>query len=232
MEFNWSTIAMIAIGLFALNGFFKGWWKEAITAGFLIVLVFFASNPDAAEFTIDLVNQVIAAVWGIIPNSILAIFESAQSAPPQIDPSNPATWMVILIGGLIITGVIGRSTLRNYGAGNGYDVRPIGSLLGALLGGFNGVVVIGLVKEYVSGSKLPQSEVASTSFGSVSGSSGAYIAATDLPVFSLTDSFLPWAIMLFGGVIFLLALRSRLGVSSQGGYRKIEVKQPYGYRKY
>ena len=48
IEINWSAITYYVIGLFALSGFFRGWWKEAITAFFLGILVFLLRTPDVA----------------------------------------------------------------------------------------------------------------------------------------------------------------------------------------
>ena len=38
MQINWMVLTYFVIGLFILNGFFRGWWKEAITLSFLAIL--------------------------------------------------------------------------------------------------------------------------------------------------------------------------------------------------
>ena len=39
VEVNWTLLTYLFIALFALGGYFKGWWKEAIVTVFLTVLV-------------------------------------------------------------------------------------------------------------------------------------------------------------------------------------------------
>ena len=48
MEINFTVLTYFAIGLFALNGLFRGWWKEAISTFFLILLVFLLQQPGVA----------------------------------------------------------------------------------------------------------------------------------------------------------------------------------------
>lgn len=231
MEVDWTMLSLVVIGLFAMSGFFKGWWKEAIATAFLIVLVFLLGNSAIAQMAIDGLNKITATVWKFIPESGLAALNLSQ-VPPQADASSPSIWVVILILCLTLATLIGRSTLRNYGHGGGYEVRPMGSLLGAVLGGFNGFVAMGLLKAYLDKSGLPASSVAT--LGSAANvPSGVAITAMDVPAFSITDSFLPWVIILLGGLVLVMAVKNRVGyIKSKDGYRKIQIKEPYGHRKY
>ena len=102
MAINWTVLMLLVIGLFALAGFFKGWWKEAITTIFLAILVFFLQVPGAAQFFIDLINFVIATVWRILPDFVLDFLDTifgigTTGGPPQIDASSPQTWLIMLI---------------------------------------------------------------------------------------------------------------------------------------
>ncbi len=80
MGINWTVLALLVIGLFALAGFFKGWWKEAITTIFLGILAFFLQVPDVAQLFIDLTNLVIFTIWKILPSFMLVFVETIVGA--------------------------------------------------------------------------------------------------------------------------------------------------------
>ena len=154
MAVNWTTLSLFVIGFFVLIGFFRGWWKEAITTAFLTVLVLLLAYPSLAESLIGGINKIIELVWGWIPGSLqesLVQLFSIKSVPPQLDAGSSTTWMVILICMLAISIIIGRFSL----SGSGYQVRPLGSIFGGLLGGLNGFILMGLVTAYLQGTSLP-----------------------------------------------------------------------------
>ena len=235
MAVNWTALSLFIIGFFVLIGFFRGWWKEAITTAFLAVLVFLLANPDLAAWLIAGINNVIELVWGWIPNSIqqsladLFQFESV----PLLDASSSTTWMMILIVMLAISIIVGRFSL----SGTGYGVRPLGSIFGGLLGGLNGFILMGLVTAYLQGSSLPggggnlPTEITAQS-GTAVASSGVSIQAFNLPNINFGDSFLPYLIIIIGLAVLVMALKNRVNLVNSNGYRKFEARPPYGYKKY
>ncbi len=242
MEINWTALTYAVIALFAISGFFKGWWKEAITTGFLAALVFLLRNPDLAQVVINAVNNGIQWLWKFVPNglhpTLEQVFNLQPGEVPLIDAGDPGTWLVILIFFIAASIIVSRYSLRNYGAGAGYEVKPAGSVLGGLLGGLNGFIIMGLIREYLNGVNLPGGVTPTTaaieSGGTVgAASSGVVLSATNVPATTLLDSYLPWFLMLIGAVVFLAAMKNRVGYAkNKDGYRRIHVKQPYGYKKY
>jgi len=248
MEINWMVLSYFVIGLFALNGFFRGWWKEAITTAFLVFLVFLLAQPQFADDFIGVVNIILETVYAVLPEELINLFQSSLQTSPvaasaanatnpafQIDPGDGNTWLILLITFIAFAVMISRFSLPDYGPGNGYAVRPVGSILGGLVGGLNGLIIINLVREYVDGRNLPAgtSFSAQTSGGPASiASSGVTIQAVQVPSYTILDSYLPWIIIIIGLLIFLAALKNRVGVSRQNGFSKVDYKEPLGYRRY
>ena len=244
MEINWTMLTYAVIALFALSGFYKGWWKEAITAAFLALLMLLLKSPELAQSFVDGINRIVGVVWRIVPSSIKPtleqVFNIGPGAVPTVDASDPTTWLIILVFLMLVSIIISRSSLPNSGPGKGYEVRPMGSVLGGLLGGLNGFIVMGLIRAYLNGSNLPgnetgapPTEIVTAAGGSVGvATTDVVITATDVPAFTLLDSYLPWALIVLGGMVFIMALTNRVGMSTKDGYRKVSQKQPYGYREY
>ena len=222
VEINWTVVTYIIVGLFALSGFFKGWWKEAITTFFIGILIFFLAVPRVAEWFIDTINRIIIFIWDILVGAELVTGQAIQ-----LDGSNGGTWLVILLLFIGLAIFISRASLPNViggGAHRTYVVTPLGSILGGLLGGLNGFLILNLARQYLEGSNLPgrgqpATEIAMTGTGSVAiASSGIDFQVIDLPNFTAFNAFLPWMIIAFGILVFFLTWK----------YRGI----PWGYVKY
>ena len=230
MEINWTVVMYFVIALFALSGFFKGWWKEAVTTLFLAILVFLLINPDIARTVIEGTNGIMAIAWDWL---------NTGTPTPQLDPADATTWLVILITFIIIATLISRSMLPSCvrKAGFAYTVRPMGSILGGLMGALNGFLIINLIREYIDGRSLPAGanrlEVALAGSANTGGiaSSGVSITATHVPTFTILDSFMPWIIIGLGVFVLLAILRSRVGLHSKNGFRRIDYRVPYGHQR-
>ena len=225
MEINWTVLAYILVGLFVMSGFFKGWWKEAITTFFLGVLIFLLNVPVAAQGFIDLINLILETIWEFLPDFV--------NAGPliQLDATSGGTWLTILLLFIGLAIFISRASLSSrmyfpftlpYPV---YGVTPLGSLLGGLLGGLNGFLIINLIREYLDGRKLPDTrpatEIAMAAGDSLGiASSGVAIQFADLPRFTIFNAFLPWLIIAFGILIFILTFRSR---RTLWGYITIDI---------
>ena len=244
MQIDWTALTLAVIALFAISGFFRGWWKEAMMTAFFALLLFMLQMPQLADAFIGSINWVIDLIWGIIPNSLKPMAESILGVGvgevPALDASNPSTWLIILIFVMLVSIVFSRFTLRSDGGKTRYEVSPLGSLLGGLLGGLNGFIFMGLIREYLNGRNLPggidstlPTEIVQTGSGPAAmASSEVTIQAVNIPPFTITDSFLPWVLVLIGLGVLLMALTNRTGISNQDGFRKIHTKTPFGYRKH
>jgi hypothetical protein len=223
VEINWTVVTYIIVGLFALSGFFKGWWKEAITTFFIGILIFFLAVPRAAEWFIDTINRIISFIWDILVQAELVTGQAIQ-----LDGRSGGTWLVILLLFIGLAIFISRASLPNVVRGGGayhtYIVTPLGGILGGLLGGLNGFLILNLARQYLEGSNLPGGgqpaiEIAMTGTSSVAiASSGVDFRVIDLPNFTIFNVFLPWVIIAFSILVLFLTWR----------YRKI----PWGYVKY
>ncbi len=249
MEINWTILTYFIIGLFALNGFFRGWWKEAITTVLLAILVFFLQQPGVAETFIEALNSLFRTIWDILPESLALMLADffknglglsvAANGAIQFNPADGATWFTLLIVFVLVAILIGRFTLPNYSAGGGYAVRPLGSILGGLIGGLNGLIIINLVRAYFSGRGLPSGGTLPTEISQTTSQSGVTVispdvavTATDLPTSTIFDSFLPWVIIGLGVLLFLALLRNRVSLARRDGFARIDYREPFGYRRY
>jgi hypothetical protein len=144
---------------------------------------------------------------------------------------------ILLIGMLLVT-QIGRLALPG-----GYYVGVIGRILGAGLGGINGLVLINLVREYLDGRSLPGSSAPVSSAGITmvdGGGTGAALSppaetltiqATDLPSFTLLDSVGPWVIVGIGLFLLIVAVISSVAVErNDENMRRVARRRPFGYR--
>jgi hypothetical protein len=241
MDINWTILAYIVIGAFAMSGFFKGWWKEAITTFLLIFLVFLLRIPPLAKLVIDLVNFILATVVNILPANIRAIwrdFLEANLGIPtidgvvQLDAGNGGTWIVILLLFIGLAIFLSRSIMPStFRVGLKTIYRPDfkASLLGGLLGAFNGFLIVTLIIAYMNGSSLPGVSAQAAAGASVTGGS---LQAVAVPNFTLTESFVPWIFIGLALLVVVAAVANRIAVrKDKEGYTKIDITKPMGYDK-
>ena len=229
MVIDWTTMTYVIVGIFALVGFFSGWWKEAIIAFFLGVLVFLLQNPDLAESVINVLNDISATIWRFLPGSLKGIL----GGPIQLDPTSANTWLLILVVGLVLFTLFAR-----VGLPASYNVRLLGRLTGAALGGINGLIIANLVREYLDGRSLPGSAApAATAEITLAGTSSAGPAATEaavavvnMPSATILDSAAPWIITGLAVLLVVAAIGNSIKIESNAeNMRKISRHKPFGY---
>jgi hypothetical protein len=238
MEISWINLACIIVGLFALSGFFKGWWKESITTWFLAFLVLLLYFPPLGQLFIELINFIFATIANLLPDNLsadLANFLEATlgittvNGAIQLDPANGGTWVVILLIFIGLAILISRSILpSDYRVGRTEVNRPglLASLLGAAIGGLNGFIIISLLNAYLNGSNLPGVSAAGTAAAPRQG----IIETVAVPNFVITESFLPWMLIGLGLLVFVAAITSRVAVrKDKEGFVKIDYTPPPGY---
>ena len=231
MVIDWTVLTYVIVGIFVLVGFSSGWWKEAIVAFFLGVLVFLLQNPDVAETVINGINQVLTTVWGYLPSSL----KELTGGPIDLDPSSATTWLLILIVGIVIFTQIGRLGLPGT-----YHVGIVGRVLGAALGGVNGLIIANLIREYMDGRSLPGSTAAAATASAeitLAGTGPAGppasevgVAFTNLPSATILDSAAPWLITGLAVLLVIAAVGNSIKVEKNAeNMRKISRHKPFGY---
>lgn len=242
MEIDWTVVTLLIVSFMAINGFFKGWWREAVITVVITGLIFLLQNPDLAESVVNLVNQGLAAVSGII-NQIFGAIPTSNGEPFQLQPSDPATWFILLFLLLGGASLLARLVLPAGGIGGQYyGVSFLGRTLGFVLGAINGFLLLGIAREYLDGRSLPGTVIpgtvttadatilSSNTYGPAA--STVAIQATGLPDFTILDSALPWIIIILGAIVLIAAINSRVGVASRSGEGwKIDSRLPYGYHR-
>jgi hypothetical protein len=237
VEINWTTISYCVIGLFALAGFFRGWWKEAITTFLLGGLVLLLQMPEVAYSIIDFINQILATIWSWLPASMQDFMMNTLGITSfQIDAGSGQTWLVILIATLAFSIILSHFMLPNQNKRSSgyyaYPVTPLGGFFGGLLGGLNGFLIINLVREYLMGSSLPtpgvEEPVTEMAVAGGIASTGVDLTVTDLPTFTQIGEFAAWAVVGLGVLLLLFVLRSRMaGDRRPPGYIRKEYKNAF-----
>lgn len=240
MEINWTILTYLVIIYFAVSGFSRGWWREAITTVFLAVLVFLLQSPELAQSIIDTINSWIAAIWSYIPTGITDVVNNGLTnffavttrtdTPFQLDPSAPETWFFILIIFMVLAAIIG-------GIGFRYQPTGFGRLLGIAMGALNGYLLLSITREYLDGRALPGGEVAVASEVSLVGGSSfgqaastVNVQAVNLPSITLMDSAIPWIVIGLGGLFLFAIINTRVRFLTSNEGRKIEAQRPPFYR--
>jgi hypothetical protein len=235
-EINVTLLTYFVVIIFAISGFYRGWWKEAITTIVLAFLIFLLQIPDFARNLITTFNSIVITIWELVPQSFKDFLRSTfgidtSASALQADANSTSTWLTLLI--LLILGAILINRLFLPGGirrqGYAYNVTPIGAILGAILGGFNGFILANLILEYLTGRALPGGSPATE----IALSDGRTVAIAspgiDFPDFTILDSYIPWVIIGLGFLLLVAVLRTRVGIHSRNGFRRIDYRVPYGY---
>jgi hypothetical protein len=235
-EINITLLTYIVVIIFAISGFYRGWWKEAITTIVLAFLIFLLQTPDFAQDLIETFNSIVTTIWEIVPESFKDFLRSTfgfdlSASALQADANSTNTWLTLLF--LLILGAVLLNRFFLPGGirqGPVYNVTPIGAILGALLGGLNGFIIANLILEYLTGRNLPGGAPATE----IALSDGRTVAVAspgiDFPGVTILDSFVPWVIIGLGLLLLFAVLRTRVGIiRSASGFRRIDYRAPYGY---
>lgn len=237
MQIDWIMLSNVVIVIFAVIGFFRGWWKEAITLFLLALLVSLLQYPELAQQIVDWINNGIATIWPYL-TSIFSFIDEVTVF--QLDAGRASTWLTILFLLLGLSAFLARLFLPGTTSkvpSKYYTVTLMGRILGLLIGGANGFLFINLVREYLDGRNLPgstsfQTEISVTGGGSFApAASNLSIQAINLPSVTILDSYIPWLIIGAGLLVIVAVLWSRVKwVTKPGAGSKIDYVPPYGYQ--
>jgi hypothetical protein len=244
MQIDWTLISFLALGFFAINGFFRGWWREALTTAVIVFFMFLLQQPELAQTTVNLVNQAITVSWNLTYRIAGSVLPMSDTPPQLLSPDDAMTWVVLLFIFLAVASILGRILLPDSGrSGQVYAANIIARVLGMGLGAVNAFLVLNLLREYLGGSGLPgqiteaaaQAATLPTTGITVVGGQTAQAAtsvaieAVGLPQYTLQDNITPWLIIGSGLFVVLLAANNRVKVMKSADGRKIGTRSPYGY---
>jgi len=200
VQVDYNVLAYMIVGVFGLVGFFRGWWKEAITAGLITLLLVMLMVPSLATVIVGALNTVVDTVWNFIQSlrqSSPAVASVAQAGPPpDVNPQRYWVYVFILVVLVLASYFIGRIGLTE-------GVSAGSRLLGALVGFYNGFVSVSLLREFVIGRYLPG---ASAAAASATPPSSVSVQVMNMPQASGTDTPTIYILIAVGFLLFIIAL--------------------------
>lgn len=219
---DFQTFLLMAVGIFGLVGFLRGWWKEAITTGLLVLLVMMLQNPNIAQSLTDAINQVFRLIATLFTAGTLEPVQLAQTAS-TVQPAvviNPGSFEFYV--GLLIILIILSYFVGNAGIGNNV-MTPFARLFGGILGLLNGFIILSLAREYILGRYLPGTGISAAA----SVPDNVTVTIANVPETTLMEGFTPWLIIIGGLMVLSLALGTRVKYDKG----KFVQQPPIGYRK-
>jgi hypothetical protein len=221
IEIDYQALVYMIVGAFGLVGFFRGWWKEAITTGLLTLLLVMLKVPSIATRIVEIMDTIVNAIWNFIQTlrgSSSFVASTVQvGAPPDVNPQRYWIYVITLVVLVIASYFIGKTGLtQNATAG--------GRLLGAIFGFYNGFVTVSLVREFVIGRFLPG---ASAAAATATPPSTVSIQVVNMPQTTITDTPTIYVLILVGLLLFIIAIAAAWKFE----WAKISRKPLPGYRK-
>ena len=200
VQVDYNVVAYMIVGVFGLVGFFRGWWKEAVTAGLITLLLVMLMVPSLATVIVGALNTVVDTVWNFIQSlrqSSPAVASVAQAGPPpDVNPQRYWVYVFILVVLVLASYFIGRIGLTE-------GVSAGSRLLGALVGFYNGFVSVSLIREFVIGRYLPG---ASAAAAAATPPSSVSVQVMNMPQASATDTPTIYILIAVGFLLFIIAL--------------------------
>ncbi len=224
---DYMVLMWMVIILFGLVGYYRGWWKEGLTTGFLTILVILLQFPGLAEAIIKTINKLIKLVYIVLKARSLDIERIAEVArqtgepPITIDPTAKETYIFALVVVLAVSYIVGRVTISKKAIGPSL----LGALFGVIFGLLNGFTVISLVREYVVGRYLPGAT--ETVRAQAATATTISLTVKDMPMPSIMEGLAPWLIVSIGAVALFAVLATRWSVERA----KIKDVAPPLYRE-
>lgn len=213
LNINFEVFFYMVVGLFGLVGFFRGWWKEAVTTGLLVFLLIMLKYPALAATIIERINGII----DLIRKSDAIRAAGAIEPPATVDPSQSQFYIILLVVLVLASYFIGK-----IGMGDA-AVTAGGRLFGGILGFVNGFIILSLFREYVLRRFLPDSGISAASVTP----DNITMTITGVPQTSITDGLTIWILIIGGGLLFLATLSTRFKLTKGS----ISKQPPPGYKK-
>jgi hypothetical protein len=206
VEIDYTVLGYIILGLFALVGFFRGWWKEGVTTVLLVLLVVILTQPQAAVSLINIINRVLELLKPVVSITL--------------DPNNRNVYVTTLIVLVTMSYLVGKVGL------GGYAVAPMGAILGGVLGAVNGFIVSSLVKEYLLGGFRPGATVTAAAAATPNVISFQVTGVSGQTLSSGRELF--WGILIVGIVVLVLLVSTRFELARPSPM--VKGKAPAGHK--
>jgi hypothetical protein len=200
LPISYSEVMTLVLGIFALVGFSRGWYREAITSLFVGALALLVWRPEVMELIIEQVNALLRFVIQLF----LSGFNPAQFSAQQVSPGwllnsdSYRLYIVITVILVVVSYVIGERTFQG-------RVTALGRILGGLLGLANGYILSSLVRQYLErqAKAMPQAQAAPPG--------GFTIQFTDVPAENFFAGYgILFVFVILIGVIALLVAGDRV----------------------
>lgn len=209
---DYAVLMWMVIILFGMVGFFRGWWKEGLTTGFLTLLIVLLKFPGLAELIVNTINKILKILYIMVVARSLEIERIAEVAkeieeiPIKIDPADYRVYIFGLVGVLIVSYLVGKVGVNKKVIGPSL----LGALLGAIFGLLNGFTVISLVREYVLGRYLPG--VTEAAAAEAEAITSIALTVEELPTPTVVEGWVPWLIVAIGSLLLFAVLATRWSV--------------------
>jgi hypothetical protein len=199
---DWGMLAIIMVALFAISGYLRGWWREAITTVFVVALAIFLTQPDLARSIIEAINNIITVVWNALSGLLSGAGVAAAAAEPPVvlNPENQSLYILILIVIVLLSYFTSRITL------GGRTISFGGRIFGGILGAVNGYIIVNLLKEFVVGGLVPGTGVSVQS----AAPNTISVSVADVPPESVFSGVPLLLLILLGLLAFGLLFANRL----------------------
>jgi hypothetical protein len=146
LPIEYSELVSLFLFIFAFVGLMRGWYKEGITSLFAASLALLVWRPEVAGMLIERITEVLKVLVVFIRAGLnpepQALAEPSAGLGSLLDPNSYEIYVVITVVLLAVSYVVGEATFK-------HRMTPLGRLLGAMLGAFNGYVILSMVKQFV-----------------------------------------------------------------------------------
>jgi uncharacterized membrane protein required for colicin V production len=143
---EYSDLVSLFLFIFALVGLMRGWYKEGITSLFAAALALLVWRPEVAQILIGRITEVLKILIVFIRTGLnpepQALAEPSAGFGSVLDPNSYEIYIIITVVLLAVSYVVGEATFK-------HRMTALGRILGALLGGFNGYVILSLFRQFI-----------------------------------------------------------------------------------
>jgi hypothetical protein len=198
---EYDQLVTLFLFVFAMVGLMRGWYKEGITSLFAALLALLVWRPEVARTLIGRITDVLKVLAVFIRTGLnpqpQALAEPSAGVGSLLDPNSYEIYVVITVVLLAVSYVVGEATFKQ-------RMTALGRILGAMLGAFNGYVILALVKQFIINQVQVQAAGPIKS-GQVS------VQVTDVPTSNFfTGSGLIFIFIVVIGVVALMVAGDRL----------------------
>jgi hypothetical protein len=198
---EYDQLVTLFLFVFAMVGMMRGWYKEGITSLFAALLALLVWRPEVARALIGRITDVLKVLIVFIRAGLnpepQAVTQPSAGVGSLLDPNSYEIYVVITVVLLAVSYVVGEATFK-------HRMTALGRILGAMLGAFNGYVILSLVKQFL----INQVQVQAA--GPIKGGQLS-VQVTDVPTSNFfTGSGLIFIFIVVVGIVALMIAGDRL----------------------